>query len=1591
MGPCQLTSRIKQGICSVQLFIQRCLMNLEPDVVADVEADNVWMHWESWLKSLVISSANRQVYMCPENFLEPSLRDDKTPLFRDLENDISQNDITNDVAEEAFASYLEKLLVISRLEVKSYYHELERTDSGVQGVDILHVFATTRGTPKELYYRQRRDGRIWEAWNKVDIDVQSEHIVPIVWNRKLHLFWLQWAEKSHSGPVLMPEPKKEVKSNGTFWEVKLCWSEKRGGRWQGKKISNTSIAIPNSDSYIFREKETPDIIDSYLGTGRSSLTCRTEITPGGELRVHLLSDRLYGNLVGYFEFDGVKGSPRAVDTQNRNLDILIARPLYYSRVDSMAFTEYDFDALPDPSVVSDYALELPVNIPKQSEPPTHWLTRSEATSEKVKTLEKTPGGPFSLVSAPQDQQFVTQRPFFFQHTRPSRSFFVEPIKTYFIYMPPPIWGLKDPTRMVPSWVDGSFLGGYIDRLDRIQPVVAGPVLPRPVDTGVLTNIRTYMPLNPQFNAVGTGSALPRQQARSVSELADVNFRSAVFPETVDLSTRRIPSTWTTKIEIPGSRRFKFSLFYHPYVPDFVRNLNRDGIPGLLQRPVQALKPAPSGTFQQLYRPVSSHVDMKYLPNETVDFSVGGSFSQYNWELFYHVPMLIADRLSNNQHFKEAQMWLRYIFDPTDTSSLSRPKKFWKTKPFVAMQDEDYYKQNISNIFRALASRGDSASMDSLTADQREWLDNLELSVDEWRRDPFAPFLVARMRTVAFQMATVMKYLDNLIAWGDQLFSRDTIESINEATQLYIMASDILGRRPADIPARAIPIPQTFNSLDTRLDHFSNALVQIEELIPNFAATASDQVLIDPHNPPQGASPTMLFFCVPPNKKLLSYWDTVSDRLFKIHHCMNLQGVVRELALWDPPIDPMLLIKAKAAGVDISSVLSDVAVVAPNHRYTVLAAKASELISEVKSFGSSLLAALEKQDAEGLSLLHSEQEVTMLKAVRDIKNKQVNEAEQQINALASGKDVIIHKHEYYGSREFMSSFEKAHMEMESAALVIQAIELETQILAAALSLIPEFKIGVPTTVGATFGGEELGNSLSKFGAALSSTASLVSRSAAMEQTLAGYVRRQDEWNFQRDNAAKEIAQVDIQISAATIKQSMAVKELENHDLQTEHSKQVDDYMKSKYTNRELYTWMSKQVSSLYFRAYTLAYEAAKRAERAYCHELGISGSSFIQFGYWDNLQKGLLAGERLMLDLRRLDAAYLEGDTREYELTKNVSLAHLNPVALLQFKQGGECFFDLPEAIFDLDNPGHYMRRIKSVSVTIPCITGPYTSVSVKLSLIKSSIRTTNVLSTGKKQYARTENDLRFQDLYGHLQAIVTSTALNDTGTFEGANHRDERYLPFERYGAVSSWKLDIPMEFKQFDHGSITDVVIQLQYTAREGGDALKAKVVEELKASALAAISLAESQNGLARMIDLRHEQSDAWHRFVRPLGPTGPQRLILNLATNRFPYLLAAASAISIQTVELFVQIDPAFNRTHNPDTLKFYIHEDGSEPADPDLITLAPWKNATVKGTSRTFAKPPGKWLVSAGLGDLETRIQAEAILQAFIVVHYTAKWA
>src|SRR5207247_6273685 len=102
----------------------------------------------------------------------------------------------------------------------------------------------------------------------------------------------------------------------------------------------------------------------------------------------------------------------------------------------------------------------------------------------------------------------------------------------------------------------------------------------------------------------------------------------------------------------------------------------------------------------------------------------------------------------------------------------------------------------------------------------------------------------------------------------------------------------------------------------------------------------------------------LYFCVPQNDKLLSYWDVVADRLFKIRNSLNIQGVFRQLALFEPPIDPAMLARAAAAGLDVSAIVNGLNQPLPLVRFQLLAQKATEIAQEVKSLGNSLLSAME---------------------------------------------------------------------------------------------------------------------------------------------------------------------------------------------------------------------------------------------------------------------------------------------------------------------------------------------------------------------------------------------------------------------------------------------------------------------------------------------------------------------------------------------------------------------------------------------------------------------------------------------------------
>jgi hypothetical protein len=270
----------------------------------------------------------------------------------------------------------------------------------------------------------------------------------------------------------------------------------------------------------------------------------------------------------------------------------------------------------------------------------------------------------------------------------------------------------------------------------------------------------------------------------------------------------------------------------------------------------------------------------------------------------------------------------------------------------------------------------------------------------------------------------------------------------------------------------------------------------------------------------------------------------------------------------------------------------------------------------------------------------------------------------------------------------------------------------------------FNFGTPPSSGISFGGQQIAAVFAAIAHGYQSMSASDTHRANRASIVAGQVRRNNDWQRELDVANHEITQIGKQIAAADVRVAIAGYEADNHETQTENAREELDFLRTKYTNEDLYGWLVDQLSTVYFQTYRLAYDLAKQAERAYRYELAVADSDFIQFGYWDNLKRGLLSGDRLLLALGQLEDAYHRRNRRELEITKSVSLRLTDPAALINLKATGTCEFSLPEALFDADFPGHYLRRIKSVSVTIPCVAGPHTSVNATLRLLKNKTRTT---------------------------------------------------------------------------------------------------------------------------------------------------------------------------------------------------------------------------------------------------------------------------
>lgn len=827
-----------------------------------------------------------------------------------------------------------------------------------------------------------------------------------------------------------------------------------------------------------------------------------------------------------------------------------------------------------------------------------------------------------------------------------------------------------------------------------------------------------------------------------------------------------------------------------------------------------------------------------VPNsDHLDFS--GANGNYYWEIFFHAPFLIAQSLNNAQKFEEAKEWYEYIFDPTALKDL------WKFYPFSP--------KAVNTI------------------------PDFEAQVRIFRNDPFDPHAIARLRQQAYQRTIVMNYIDNLLDWGDMLFRQYTRESINEARMLYVLAYDLLGQKPENLGRLKLSEDLRYSDIDDHsLDFGDIAEEQLTgtlKALPQVAEVVEGTVHHSIKNH---------YFYIPENELFLDYWNRVEDRLYKIRHSMNILGIKQALPLFEPPIDPMAIVQALGSGASLSQALPGRSVSVPHYRFSFTVYKAKELVQKLNQFGGELLSILEKKDAEELSRIQVRQEGVLLSMMTKVREAHLEEATENIRSLEESFQNAKDRKTYW--EEIIS---KGMLPTEEAQIGIMIAASTSHIASSVLKLVssffsagPDALVG-PFIMGTKIGGSNIGQSFSSAAETLESLGEGLSVTGEVLGMFAQHERMEKEWELQLLTAESDIRQLDAQLAAAKIQQKVAQYEIALHEKEIEHNESVSNFMNQKFTNHELYQWMSSKLSGLYFQSYKLAYDMAKYAEKAFQFERGIRENEvhFITGTHWDSMRKGLLAGESLGLDLDRMEQAYFETDSRRLEISKSISLLELDPMAFLQLKSKGICEFNLTEAMFDYDFPGHYCRQIKTISISFEStqdqtINATLTQLNNK-TIIEADPKAVQFLLNPKGN-----QPLSIRNNWKANQQVALSHVdeyEQNNGMFE-LRFDDDKYLPFEGTGAVSAWRLELNGKKGAFNVSRLVDVVINVKYTALPGGEAFANSVRGALK------------PYQTVRFFDMNYDFPTEWNAFL-----DDPESDELTLTIHRDHFQNMASSRIT------------------------------------------------------------------------------------------------
>ena len=1462
------TTPVACAIASLQQYINRILMNLEPGYdSANIPAEYP-QTWRNEMHRYPTWAAHQKLLYFPATYLDPALRTTKSENFRQLENALSQNQIQSDAVQSAIMTYLSRFEEIANLNILSGYIDGEdfanstwyfiaksRSENTYFWRSLNMAQRPFDGTPAKPLATAPKldqpDPLAWSDWEKADVPIPEsaaeQTIRPVWFNNRLFVIW---AECIHQDPSASSSAFQNANiapqgTNHPLLRLSYCF-KKHDDIWSTPRVGLQGYC----EDKVLGSMDV-DAIKALLGTvavqqskgPRDSLYLalyarqpNTGSTPGPAGTFSFIKKILIGkNLVeephrstakkteeqsslpveqhstDYSQADindqrvQTKLQFSNISSSSASLPAGISSTLSKSNVDeklngtlfkpidsmyrlSLSAEDSNIPAPPG-SIGFSFSgrLQFKLTPPDDNLPSTAYVRLNDDSylnefyqsddsdseyrlsinhlSDVIRDTEGLPGftlpdhnslsGKFISVAAV--RYLLTTKDNRSTDTSISRMrILLQTSEQPFTFWSEFTYEEKLAYKRYVVFRQPDTLDGGSPTYEDLKPLAASPLakqLPalyeyplRIEDLGEAGETLLY----------GVALARPDEPDKTISfALKAIKLTLApAFRQPPDITSVTTPGLGTTQFI-----DFTYSAIKNSDAKSQLRQpirLNTVFAAELIRRTENSLDELFDWTTQQLPEPP--------IPGDSTNLlDFHGPYGRYFTELFLYVPWLVAQRLNTEHRYEEAERWLRYTFDPSRTGD-----ERWRSVPLTDNSMPSYSSQS-----------------------------------------PDDPHQIALSHPVHFCKALYFLYLDILINRGDAAYRELTSDSLSEAKLWYVRVLDLLGPRPIVQPVdhwTPVSLQALGETPSADLRTFENAVTRL----------AGAQVSPPREDSSRSSLPALdsPYFHLPFSPQLLKCWDIAESRLYNLRHNLDIAAKPLHLPVFAAPLAPRAISIANALSLSGSPVTSLPTVAIPHYRFTTLHNQAQGAVESLSQFGALLLSLIERKEQAQLQELQQQQAWDLAKVSVDLQRQALNIDRQNRQALLAGKAIVQGRGNHYKKllEDNLSEPEKNAGYLYLATGSSEFAALTYQVAAGGMMM-------APNVFGFANGGSRWEGPMLAASAAAHSAA-VISRTAADQlDRQASFNRRWDEWYQAYEQSQLELAQIDAQLAHFAEQETATRLQLRLAESTLNQARANYDFLSKRFTKTQLYQWLNSQFAAFYRQAYDATLGLCLAAEACWQYEIADFNTRFVQPGAWHTTYRGLGAGELLTLNLLKMHTEYLRRHERELEIRKTVSLRQLKRKTktgsinkewsgIQADLKNGKYEFELTHELFENDyrDQQHYLRRIKTISVSLPAIVGPYENIRATLTQTASKV----FVSPGDQGSA-------MESRRAHQQ-IALSTGVDDNGLFT-LNFNDERYLPFEYTGAISQWQLTFPNPEAQKDLlESLTDIIVHVSYTARVGG-----------------------------------------------------------------------------------------------------------------------------------------------------------------------------